>query len=235
MSSFNPHDHLLKQGWKGKGTALKDGHITRPLATVQKKSMGGIGKDRDEAVPFWDHIFAATAASIASSSTSPATSGANTPTTSSTPTLSIAARSGREIAKRQLYSSFFRGSADSSPKPSEPEPAAEAAPKAAPVSRTKPLRSQLWGAAPAKAKAESSTSTSKDAPESKEDRRVRKEAKRQARAEKAARKLAASAARDAEKADKVARRAARAQRKKLKEDGRDARRAERAARRAAKA
>ena len=34
--------------------ALKHGHSTRPLAVVKKKTLSGIGKDRDEAVPFWD-------------------------------------------------------------------------------------------------------------------------------------------------------------------------------------
>lgn len=34
--------------------ALKQGHISRPIAVVQKKTMSGVGKDRDEAVPFWD-------------------------------------------------------------------------------------------------------------------------------------------------------------------------------------
>lgn len=68
-------EYLTSQGWKGKGTgkwsfsgfgcptssspvtpwpALKHGHVTRPLAVVQKKTLGGVGKDRDEAVPFWD-------------------------------------------------------------------------------------------------------------------------------------------------------------------------------------
>lgn len=51
-------------------------------------------------------IFASTAASLASA----ATSGASTPTTVEPPkpTLSIAARSSREIARRKLYSGFFR-------------------------------------------------------------------------------------------------------------------------------
>jgi hypothetical protein len=35
-------------------TALQQGHISRPIAVVQKKTMSGVGKDRDEAVPFWD-------------------------------------------------------------------------------------------------------------------------------------------------------------------------------------
>ena len=72
-TKFDPAAHLTKQGWKGKGTgmldltqyslrsqlihvipALKHGHATRPLPVVQKKTLSGIGKDRDEAVPFWD-------------------------------------------------------------------------------------------------------------------------------------------------------------------------------------
>lgn len=62
--TFDPADHLAKQGWKGKGTgedvavvlipALRDGHAKRPIAVVQKKTLSGIGKDRDEAIPFWD-------------------------------------------------------------------------------------------------------------------------------------------------------------------------------------
>jgi len=64
--SFSPHDHLVKQGWRGKGTgtqiqtpshshlAFKNGHATRPIPVVQKRTMSGIGKDRDEAIPFWD-------------------------------------------------------------------------------------------------------------------------------------------------------------------------------------
>lgn len=34
--------------------ALRNGHATRPLAVIQKKTLSGIGKDRDEAIPFWD-------------------------------------------------------------------------------------------------------------------------------------------------------------------------------------
>ncbi|KIR27512.1 hypothetical protein I307_06568 [Cryptococcus deuterogattii 99/473] len=132
-TSFDAAKHLEKQGWKGKGTALKNGHATRPLAVVQKKTLSGIGKDRDESVPFWDHIFAATAANLftpsASSSPAPASSSkwaTLTPATvsgisqsgssSSSPAppkqrLSISAqtRVSREMARRQLYSRFLRG------------------------------------------------------------------------------------------------------------------------------
>ncbi|WVW85077.1 hypothetical protein I302_107113 [Kwoniella bestiolae CBS 10118] len=129
-SKFDPAAHLHKHGWKGKGTALKHGHAIKPLAVVQKKTLSGIGKDRDEAVPFWDHIFAATAASLFSSpspSVSPGPSSwAPPPVQADTkgriiskphelivakPKLSInaAARAGRELARRGLYSRFLRG------------------------------------------------------------------------------------------------------------------------------
>ncbi|EJD45661.1 hypothetical protein AURDEDRAFT_184598 [Auricularia subglabra TFB-10046 SS5] len=56
--------HLSSFGWKGHGTALREGAITRPLLVSQKKSLSGLGKDRDEAYPFWDHVFAAAAKTI---------------------------------------------------------------------------------------------------------------------------------------------------------------------------
>jgi len=61
---FDGHSYLVAQGWTGKGTGLRQGAITRPLAIPQKKTLAGLGKDRDEAFPFWDHIFSAAAKSI---------------------------------------------------------------------------------------------------------------------------------------------------------------------------
>jgi hypothetical protein len=58
------HEYLTKHGWRGKGTALRDGGISRPVIITQKKSLSGLGKDRDEAFPFWDHVFAAAASAI---------------------------------------------------------------------------------------------------------------------------------------------------------------------------
>lgn len=48
------HSYLVAQGWSGKGTGLRQGAISRPLAIHQKKTLAGLGKDRDEAFPFWD-------------------------------------------------------------------------------------------------------------------------------------------------------------------------------------
>ncbi|KDR82761.1 hypothetical protein GALMADRAFT_220751 [Galerina marginata CBS 339.88] len=58
------HSYLVAQGWAGKGTGLRHGAISRPLAVPQKKNLAGLGKDRDEAFPFWDHLFTAAAKSI---------------------------------------------------------------------------------------------------------------------------------------------------------------------------
>jgi hypothetical protein len=50
------HAYLLDQGWKGKGTGLRQGAIAAPLVVHQKKNLAGLGKDRDDAFPFWDQF-----------------------------------------------------------------------------------------------------------------------------------------------------------------------------------
>jgi len=51
---LNSHSYLVGQGWQGTGEALREGAINRPVVIAQKKSLAGVGKDRDEAYPFWD-------------------------------------------------------------------------------------------------------------------------------------------------------------------------------------
>ncbi|PFH53993.1 hypothetical protein AMATHDRAFT_136064 [Amanita thiersii Skay4041] len=58
------HAYLVAQGWAGKGSGLREGAISKPLAIPQKRNIAGLGKDRDEAFPFWDHLFTAAACSI---------------------------------------------------------------------------------------------------------------------------------------------------------------------------
>ncbi|THV03815.1 hypothetical protein K435DRAFT_774688 [Dendrothele bispora CBS 962.96] len=58
------HSFLVSQGWSGKGTGLRQGAITRPITIVQKNNLGGLGKDRDEAFPFWDHVFTSASKAI---------------------------------------------------------------------------------------------------------------------------------------------------------------------------
>ncbi|KAF7298930.1 hypothetical protein MIND_00841000 [Mycena indigotica] len=56
--------YLVAQGWAGAGSALRHGALARPLAIPQKRTLAGVGKDRDEAFPFWDHLFSAAAKAI---------------------------------------------------------------------------------------------------------------------------------------------------------------------------
>ena len=51
---LNSHSYLVAQGWQGTGEALREGAISRPVVITQKKTLAGVGKDRDEAFPFWD-------------------------------------------------------------------------------------------------------------------------------------------------------------------------------------
>lgn len=48
------HAYLVSQGWEGRGTGLRQGAIAKPVTLVQKKTLSGVGKDRDDAFPFWD-------------------------------------------------------------------------------------------------------------------------------------------------------------------------------------
>lgn len=50
------HSYLVSQGWSGHGTGLRQDSIVRPLAIPQKRTLSGLGKDRDEAFPFWDQL-----------------------------------------------------------------------------------------------------------------------------------------------------------------------------------
>ncbi|KAI6129627.1 hypothetical protein EDD16DRAFT_1701063 [Pisolithus croceorrhizus] len=58
------YTYLTSYGWSGKGTGLRNGAIEKPVAIPQKRNLAGVGKDRDEAFPFWDHLFAAASKAI---------------------------------------------------------------------------------------------------------------------------------------------------------------------------
>ncbi|KAJ3771116.1 hypothetical protein FB446DRAFT_765513 [Lentinula raphanica] len=58
------HSYLVAQGWSGKGNGLRKGAIAKPITVNQKKTLAGLGKDRDEAFPFWDHLFSAASQAI---------------------------------------------------------------------------------------------------------------------------------------------------------------------------
>ncbi|KAI0004588.1 hypothetical protein BJV74DRAFT_808327 [Russula compacta] len=119
------HAFLLAQGWSGTGNGLRKGAISRPITAPQKTNLAGIGKDRDDAFPFWDHIAhnaipPASTMSIQIKDTRPSTlelrqtsTGilSNRPPVVGTPISSGAATPmlKRESARRGLYSRFFRG------------------------------------------------------------------------------------------------------------------------------
>ena len=52
--TIDSHSYLVSRGWKGKGTALKEGGLSRPIVQAQKKDQKGLGKNRDESFQFWD-------------------------------------------------------------------------------------------------------------------------------------------------------------------------------------
>ncbi|GJJ13270.1 hypothetical protein Clacol_007521 [Clathrus columnatus] len=56
--------YLTSLGWQGTGNGLRKDGMAKPLAIPQKRTLSGVGKDRDEAFPFWDHVFNAAANSI---------------------------------------------------------------------------------------------------------------------------------------------------------------------------
>ncbi|KAI6030732.1 hypothetical protein F5J12DRAFT_802520 [Pisolithus orientalis] len=58
------YTYLTSYGWTGKGNGLRKGAIEKPIAIPQKRSLAGVGKDRDEAFPFWDHLFTAASKAI---------------------------------------------------------------------------------------------------------------------------------------------------------------------------
>ncbi|KAJ8595267.1 hypothetical protein M405DRAFT_381512 [Rhizopogon salebrosus TDB-379] len=58
------HSYLASYGWSGKGTGLRSGAIDKPLAIPPKRNLSGVGKDRDEAFPFWDHLYSAATKAI---------------------------------------------------------------------------------------------------------------------------------------------------------------------------
>lgn len=57
---LNPTNYLTERGWGGKGTSLDSNGrgLKKPLSIPQKRSLTGIGKDRDRAVEWWDCLFA---------------------------------------------------------------------------------------------------------------------------------------------------------------------------------
>lgn len=68
MSKFSPAQYLRGLGWGGPGEGLNDSPHARakPVTVAQKKTLSGVGKDRDTAFPWWEMVFATVASKAAS-------------------------------------------------------------------------------------------------------------------------------------------------------------------------
>lgn len=58
---FSPSNYLRGLGWSGPGTSLQPDNIharVKPITVPQKKTLAGVGKDRDTAYPWWEMVFA---------------------------------------------------------------------------------------------------------------------------------------------------------------------------------
>lgn len=66
MGVFSPAGYLKGLGWKGPGEGLNDNPHARakPITVPQKKTLSGVGKDRDTAFPWWEMVFATVATKV---------------------------------------------------------------------------------------------------------------------------------------------------------------------------
>ncbi|BGP20280.1 hypothetical protein JCM10213_001111 [Rhodosporidiobolus nylandii] len=131
--SFDSATYLRGLGWQGPGSSLNGAAHGRakPVTVVQKKTLSGIGKDRDTSFQWWDAIFTSvaskvggetggkveqrtTSTGILSHRPPPKQGNAYDPSTSASSSsrlnLDAMAAAKIEYARRQLYSGFLRGS-----------------------------------------------------------------------------------------------------------------------------
>ncbi|GAA5983976.1 hypothetical protein JCM11641_001412 [Rhodosporidiobolus odoratus] len=135
-ASFDSANYLRGLGWAGPGQSLNGASHGRakPVTVVQKKNLGGIGKDRDTSFAWWDAVFTSvatkvgtterelhmqteqriTSTGIMSHRPPPIGSSANSSETFSANSgkrlnLDAMAAAKVEYARKQLYSGFMRG------------------------------------------------------------------------------------------------------------------------------
>ncbi|BGP58279.1 hypothetical protein JCM8202_000959 [Rhodotorula sphaerocarpa] len=206
---FDAGTYLRGLGWQGPGSSLnnsKDGRA-KPVTVVQKKTLAGIGRDRDTSFAWWDAIFSSVANKVGTAQPEQqrtttgilshrpppsklnaydedrSKSGSETPKTGLN--LDAMAAVKLEQARRQLYSGFLRGTViNATTKEEEKGTAATGA-----ASSSKGKKRQ---------RSEDEDDDDDSAGTSKEQRRAaraaRKEDKARRRAEKEARKATAASA-----------------------------------------
>lgn len=82
--SFSPATYLRGLGWGGPGTPLTDapGARSKPVVVAQKKTLAGLGKDRDTSHQWWDDVFKAVADKVGSKGASDASANGGSGTVS---------------------------------------------------------------------------------------------------------------------------------------------------------
>ncbi|GAA5913873.1 hypothetical protein JCM6882_004382 [Rhodosporidiobolus microsporus] len=128
--SFDSANYLRGLGWSGPGFSLNGSAHGRakPITVVQKKTLAGVGRDRDTSFAWWDAIFTSVASKVGGEKKSeqqrltstgilshrpPAATGSayqpEAAASSSRLNLDAMAAAKIEYARRQLYSGFLRG------------------------------------------------------------------------------------------------------------------------------
>ena len=66
--SFDSATYLRGLGWQGPGSSLNNSANGRakPVTVVQKKTLAGIGRDRDTSFAWWDAVFSSVANKVGS-------------------------------------------------------------------------------------------------------------------------------------------------------------------------
>ncbi|GAA6034644.1 hypothetical protein JCM8097_001095 [Rhodosporidiobolus ruineniae] len=220
--SFDSANYLRGLGWSGPGSSLNGSAHGRakPVTVVQKKNLGGVGRDRDTSFAWWDAIFTSvatkvggenkvethrtTSTGILSHRPPPPKGNAYEPSSTSASSgsrlnLDAMASAKIEYARRQLYSGFLRGS---TLKPGE-EPTKEDKADGAGKKRKRDEEDAASSASSSsddEADKKAKMGKSKRSKEEKAAKKARKEARRVRKEEKAAKKLAKAEKRAAKEA-----------------------------------
>ncbi|GAA5830136.1 hypothetical protein JCM11251_006890 [Rhodosporidiobolus azoricus] len=155
-NTFDSANYLRGLGWSGPGSSLNGSAHGRakPVTVIQKKTLAGVGRDRDTSFAWWDAIFTSVASKVGGekkneqqrltstgilSHRPPAAQGnahdAESSTAASGSRLNLDAMAAAKIeyARRQLYSGFLRGSTLKPAEEAQSVPATKGKENTAPV------------------------------------------------------------------------------------------------------
>lgn len=122
--------YLNSYGWKGKGHALGENGLTKPIAVTKKQDTHGLGQDRNESFAWWDNIFNKAAKGVKIEKDE---KGIAVKQTETAPTRNgmgiISYHKPKELQRMQFYSNFVESSASVTRSPSPTSEKAEERPK----------------------------------------------------------------------------------------------------------